>query len=158
MTRKQEIEAARKKAAKKYTELQLKYRKFCTDCLTFKIKKGFSYNSSSPDGRQNVCKKCMSKREKARDYKNKLLAQEIYAPGANQIVVDKMIGGRGLVSKQSLATFLGVHERTVIRMKNKGELQAYDFLGQTYFKKEDVERWLEEKLGEKIELDSKFIS
>lgn len=159
MKRRTHAEIARLKAeaAKGLTPEQLKRKKFCYACNTYKMKRQFG-SGPTEDGRANICRKCSRAQAAKQDLKHRLLAKEIYVEGANQIVVDKMVGGRGLVSKSSLARFLGVHERTVIRIKNRGELTGYDFLGQTYFKKEEIEDWLEKKLGERIELDNKYIS
>ena len=152
-----ELETLMKKAARGLTEGQLARRKFCRECLEYKTKKRFKSSAQTGDGRSNFCRLCEDKKKKAADLKRKLLAHEVYVPGANQIVVDKAVAGRNLVSKRSLAAFLGVNERTVMRARDRGELTGYDFLGQLYFKKEDVEAWLKEKLGEKIELASKYI-
>ena len=157
MTR-EELDKARKKAAKKYKPEQLSKRKFCTKCLDYKGFRQFSRNVNTPDHRAFHCKGCMAKDRKALDLKKRLLANEIYVEGANQIVVDKVVGGRALISKLALAKFLDVNERTISRMKQRGDIPGYNFLGQLYFKKEDVESWLEAQLGEKIELDDKLLS
>lgn len=151
---KAEIELAKKKARKGLTKEQLAIRKFCLACNTYKVRQVFPGGT----GEHGTCRRCAKMLAKKRSLRDRLLAKEIYVPGANKIVVDKMIAGRGLVSRASLASFLGVHERTVTRLRDKGEITSYDFLGQVYFKKEEIEAWLHEKLGEKIELDNKYIS
>lgn len=158
MHTKEEIKKAREKAKKDFTERQLCFRKFCNHCLKYKIKKSFTYNSNSVDGRNSVCRSCRKVKYKKDTLQKNLLAKEIYTEGASQIVVDKVVGGRGLITKASLAKFLGVSERTILRLKNKGDITGYNFLGYLYFKKEEIEDYLEEKLGERIELDNKYIS
>lgn len=158
MKRSKELELSERVARKKYTEAQLLLRKFCVGCLDYKGKKMFGYDGTQDDGRSKRCKTCQRKVRKKGELRNKLLATEIFVEGADKPVIDKVIAGRNLVSRMSLAAFLGVSERTILRMNKRKEIQGYNFLGQLYFKKEDIEKWLEEKLGEKIELENKYIS
>lgn len=154
----QAIGRARIEEAKKLTDEQLSRRKFCTKCRKYVGKRSFGYDGSKDDGRTIHCKNCTRKARKKSELRNKLIAKEIYADGAAQIVIDRMIAGRELITRMSLAKFLDVSERTLIREEKRGDLTSYNFLGKVYYKQKEVEAWLSNKLGEKIELDSKKLS
>lgn len=152
-----DIEEAEIEARKKYTKEQLRRRRFCTGCKDFVGKRSFLPKARSPYEYHAKCQKCRKKKAKAKALRDKLLANEIYAPGASKVIVEKVVAGRRLVTKMALAKFLNVTTKTIERMVHRGEIPSYDFLGQVFFKKEDVDAWLSKKLGEKIETEDKLL-
>jgi excisionase family DNA binding protein len=151
------FEEEKKLASKGFTKAQLKRRNFCKNCKTWKGKASF-LKANNKSGWMDTCIECQKKIKKKKDLQKKLLAHEIYVEGASQPVVDRVVAGRELVSKASLAAFLDVHERTVSRLVKKGELKSHNFLGHIFFRKEDVEKWLEEKIGKSVDISGLKIS
>ena len=49
-----------------------------------------------------------------------------------------------LMTVKEVAEYLRLDERTVYRMARKGKIPAYKVAGQWRFKKELIEKWLEE--------------
>lgn len=152
-----DLEKAEIEARKKYTEAQLARRRFCPGCRDFVGIGGFTRKTRAPHEHHLRCQKCRKKKARAKALRDRLLANEIYSDGASKVVIEKIVAGRRLVTKMALAKFLDVTTKTIERIVRRGEIPSYDFLGQIYFKKEDVDAWLSRKLGEKIESEDKLL-
>lgn len=145
---------AKNKDAKQYSEIQLSRRNFCKDCLKWKAKRCFDSDDKTITGYSDRCTVCKRKLSRKKIFMNRLVNKEKYLTHAGHINPDKAVAGRQLISKQGLAAFLDVTERTIHRLVERKELIGYNFLGKLYFKPEEVEQWLFEKLGEKIDISN----
>ena len=54
-----------------------------------------------------------------------------------------------ILTVKEMANYLRMEEHTIYRMARKGQLPAFKLSGQWRFKKDLVERWIEEKSFEK---------
>lgn len=51
-----------------------------------------------------------------------------------------------VITLKEVAEFLKVHERTVYRLAAKGEIPAFKVANSWRFRREDIERWIDQKM------------